>query len=129
MLLLSHAASEATTLSRALQADGMALEQFSDEKLVWQKLQDPAGHYDLVLNSLPMPGGDPLRLASRLRAEAETRDLPLMLIATAEQREVVLRAFELVASDPVLPPISQAEFPPRFLHQVTCPPLHHLHRL
>ncbi len=118
VLLLSHDASEAATLSHALQADGMALEQFSDEKLVWQKLQDPAAHYDLVLNSLPMPGGDPLRLASRLRAEAETRDLPLMLIANAEQRELVLRAFELGASDHVLRPINEEELRARVRNQV-----------
>jgi two-component system cell cycle response regulator len=94
ILLLSDNAAEAAALSRALSTDGMALEQYNNEKLVWQKLQDPKQHYDLVLTSLPMSEGDPLRLASRLRAEAETRDLPLMLIADAEQRDLVLRAFE-----------------------------------
>ena len=96
VLLLSDNADEAAALSAALAADGMALEQYRDEKLVWAKLQDPSAHYDLVLTSLPMPEGDPLRLASRLRAEVETRDLPLMLIADDEQRDLVLRAFELL---------------------------------
>ena len=109
ILLLSDNAAEAATLSRALAADGMALEQCSDEKQIWQKLQDPAQHHDLVLTSLPMAQVDPLRLASRLRAEAETRDLPLMLIADEEQRELVLRAFELGASDHVLRPINEEE--------------------
>ena len=49
-------------------------------------MQDPSAHYDLVLTSLPMPEGDPLRLASRLRAEVETRDLPLMLIARTQKQ-------------------------------------------
>jgi two-component system cell cycle response regulator len=118
VLLLSDNEAEAATLSSALAADGMALEQFRDEKLVWAKLQDPQSHYDLVLTSLPMREGDPLRLASRLRAEAETRDLPLMLIADEEQRELVLRAFELGASDHVLRPINEEELRARVRNQV-----------
>jgi len=118
VLLLSGDAAEAAALSRALATDGMTLEQFRDEKLVWQKLQDPKAHYDLVLASLPMPEGDPLRLASRLRAEAETRDLPLMLIADENQRDLVLRAFELGASDHVLRPINEEELRARVRNQV-----------
>jgi two-component system cell cycle response regulator len=118
VLLLSDNAAEATALSSALAADGMALEQFRDEKTVWARLQDPKAHYDLVLTSLPMPEGDPLRLASRLRAEAETRDLPLMLIADDAQRDLVLRAFELGASDHVLRPINEEELRARVRNQV-----------
>jgi two-component system cell cycle response regulator len=118
VLLLSDNADEAAALSAALAADGMALEQYRDEKLVWAKLQDPSAHYDLVLTSLPMPEGDPLRLASRLRAEVETRDLPLMLIADDEQRDLVLRAFELGASDHVLRPINEQELRARVRNQV-----------
>ncbi|MFM7302902.1 MAG: response regulator, partial [Alphaproteobacteria bacterium] len=118
VLLLSDNAPEAAALSNALAADGMALEQFRDEKTVWARLQDPKAHYDLVLTSLPMREGDPLRLASRLRAEAETRDLPLMLIADDEQRDLVLRAFELGASDHVLRPINQEELRARVRNQV-----------
>jgi two-component system cell cycle response regulator len=118
VLLLSDNAAEAAALSRALAADGMALEQSQDEKAVWARLQDPKAHYDLVLTSLPMREGDPLRLASRLRAEAETRDLPLMLIADDDQRDLVLRAFELGASDHVLRPINEEELRARVRNQV-----------
>jgi two-component system cell cycle response regulator len=118
VLLLSDNAAEAAALSTALGADGMTLEQLLDEKTFWSKLQDPLAHYDLVLTSLPMPEGDPLRLASRLRAEAETRDLPLMLIADDEQRDLVLRAFELGASDHVLRPINEEELRARVRNQV-----------
>jgi len=118
VLLLSDNAAEAAALSAALATDGMELEQYRDEKLVWARLQDPKAHYDLVLTSLPMPEGDPLRLASRLRAEAETRDLPLMLIADEEQRDLVLRAFELGASDHVLRPINEQELRARVRNQV-----------
>ncbi|MCA3379145.1 MAG: PleD family two-component system response regulator [Roseomonas sp.] len=118
VLLLSDNAAEAAALSAALAADGMTLEQSQDEKAVWGRLQDPKAHYDLVLTSLPMPEGDPLRLASRLRAEAETRDLPLMLIADDAQRDLVLRAFELGASDHVLRPINEEELRARVRNQV-----------
>lgn len=118
VLLLSDDAEEAAALARALALDGMTLERHRDEKLVWERLQEPGAHYDLVLAALPMPEGDPLRLASRLRAEAETRDLPLMLIANVEQREIVLRAFELGASDHVLRPINEEELRARVRNQV-----------
>lgn len=118
VLLLSDNTAEAAALSTALGADSMTLEQSRDEKTVWARLQDPQVHYDLVLASLPMPEGDPLRLASRLRAEADTRDLPLMLIADDKQRDLVLRAFELGASDHVLRPINQEELRARVRNQV-----------
>jgi two-component system cell cycle response regulator len=118
ILLLTDNVAEAQSLARALAIDGMVLERYRDEKLVWQKLQDPASQFDLVLASLPMPEVDPLRLASRLRAEAETRDLPLMLIADEGQRDLVLRAFELGASDHVLRPINEEELRARVRNQV-----------
>lgn len=118
ILLLSDNGAEAQSLARALAIDGMALDQCRDEKLVWQKLQEPASQFDLVLASLPMPEVDPLRLASRLRAEADTRDLPLMLIADEGQRDLVLRAFELGASDHVLRPINEEELRARVRNQV-----------
>jgi two-component system cell cycle response regulator len=118
VLLLSDKEAEAEALSRALATDGMVLEQYRDEKMIWSRLHDATAHYDLVLTSLPMSEGDPLRLASRLRAEADTRDLPLMLIADEEQRDLVLRAFELGASDHVLRPINEQELRARVRNQV-----------
>ena len=117
-VLLLAGNGEIPALSQALTLDGMQATQVAHETELWGALRDKAARYDMVLASLPMPESDPLRLASRLRAEAETRDLPLMLIADPDQRDLVLRAFELGASDHVLRPINEEELRARVRNQV-----------
>ena len=55
--------------------------------------------FDLIVLSLSMTTDDPLRLASRLRAADITHDIPLLLIAEPEQRDRILRGFDLGAND------------------------------
>ena len=76
------------------------------------------GNFDLAVLCLPPEGGDVLRLASRLRAEAATRDLPVLLAADASQRGLVLRGFDLGANDHVLRPIDANELRARARNQV-----------
>jgi two-component system cell cycle response regulator len=65
--------------------------------------------FDLIVLSLSMTGDDPLRLASRLRATDITHDIPLLLIAEPEQRERILRGFDLGANDWLLRPVDENE--------------------
>ena len=76
------------------------------------------GNFDLAVLCLPPEGGDVLRLASRLRAEAATRDLPVLLTADPSQRGLVLRGFDLGANDHVLRPIDANELRARARNQV-----------
>jgi len=100
----------------ALVEDGIELMSAADEQEAWQvALRGPC---DLALLSLPLPGGDALRWASRLRAQIETRDLPLLLVADEQQRHVVLRAFDLGASDHVLRPVDGLELRARMRNQL-----------
>ncbi len=73
---------------------------------------------DLVVLSLSLASDDPLRLASRLRAAEGTQDVPLLLIADRDQRERILRAFDLGANDWVLEPICENELRVRARNQV-----------
>ncbi len=59
-----------------------------------------------------------LRLASRLRAHGDIRDLPLVLLAGEDQRVAVLRAFDLGASDHVMRPIDAPELRARVRNQL-----------
>jgi two-component system cell cycle response regulator len=65
--------------------------------------------FDLIVLSLSMTADDPLRLASRLRATDITHDIPLLLIAEPEQRERILRGFDLGANDWLLRPVDENE--------------------
>jgi two-component system cell cycle response regulator len=116
LLLAGGSAAEAQSVTAALAADGMTVEHAPDEATAWGRLQDAA--HDLALLSVPLAGGDALRLVSRLRAHGEIRDLPLVLLAGDDQRHAVLRAFDLGASDHVLRPVDASELRARVRNQL-----------
>ena len=74
--------------------------------------------FDLVVLSLSMTGDNPLRLASRLLAEQATQATPLLLIADPDQRERLLRGFDLGANDWVLRPVDDNELRVRARNQI-----------
>ncbi len=74
--------------------------------------------FDLVVLSLSMTAEDPLRLASRLRATDATQDIPLLLVAEPEQKDRILRGFDLGANDWLLRPIDENELRARARNQV-----------
>ncbi len=116
LLLAGAEPAEAAAVAAAVAADGMILDLAPDEPAAWDMLQDQL--HDLALLSLPLQGGDALRLASRLRAHAESRDLPLVLLAGEDQRQSVLRAFDLGASDHVMRPVDPPELRARVRNQL-----------
>ena len=65
-----------------------------------------------------MAGEDPLRLASRLRADDATHDVPMLLVAEPEQRDRLLRGFDLGANDWVLRPVDENELRLRARNQI-----------
>jgi two-component system cell cycle response regulator len=65
-----------------------------------------------------MANDDPLRLASRLRAQDSTHDIPLLLIAEPEQRERILRGFDLGANDWLVRPVDENELRVRARNQI-----------
>lgn len=74
--------------------------------------------FDLIVLSLSIAGDDPLRLASRLRAERATMEIPLLLIAEPEQHDRLLRGFDLGANDWVLRPLDENELRVRARNQI-----------
>jgi two-component system cell cycle response regulator len=69
-----------------------------------------SGPVDLIILSLSLLSGDPLRLIARLRAAAATRNMPLLLIASPDQRETLISGLDLGASDCVMLPLDENEF-------------------
>ena len=107
---------EAESVAAALAPDGVQVEHAPDEAAAWERLQDD--EHDLALLSLPLAGGDALRLTSRLRARTESRDMPLVMLAAEEQRQALLRAFDLGASDHVMRPVDAPELRARVRNQL-----------
>ncbi|MBU8542385.1 MULTISPECIES: PleD family two-component system response regulator [Roseomonadaceae] len=115
-LIVNEDAGEAEALALVLGADGIEAAHCADPGESWDILQD--GLHDVVLLSLSLDGGDALRLASRLRAHASTRDLPVLLVADPGQKNLVLRGFDLGANDHVIRPVDPNELRARVRNQI-----------
>ena len=115
-LLVDPDGGEAEQLSGVLQLDGLEVATCASPAAAWDVLVDTTP--DVVLLGLSEDGADALRLASRLRADAMTRDVPVVLVAHAAQKGLVLRGFELGANDHVLRPVDPNELRARVRNQI-----------
>ncbi|SDB45948.1 PleD family two-component system response regulator [Belnapia rosea] len=116
VLVLSEQVEETQLVASILGADGMVVHTETESEAARRSLVD--GNFDLAVLCLPGEGGDVLRLASRLRAQGATRDLPVLLAADVSQRGLVLRGFDLGANDHVLRPIDPNELRARARNQI-----------
>ena len=116
VLVVDADRAEASELAAVLRLDELDVQTFNDTLSAWDALRQ--GDHDAVLLSLSLDGTDALRLASRLRADAKTRDLPLILVGESAQKNLVLRGFELGANDHVLRPVDPNELRARMRNQI-----------
>jgi two-component system cell cycle response regulator len=115
-LIVNEDQGETEQLMEVLQVDGLDITVCADPTEAWEILLD--GLHDVVLLSLSLDGGDALRLASRLKAQAVTRDVPVVLVADVAQKGLVLRGFDLGANDHVLRPVDPNELRARVRNQI-----------
>jgi two-component system cell cycle response regulator len=107
---------EALDIQRMLAAEGIRAGVAHQADEAWGRLVEAP--HDLAVLSLPEDGAEALRLASRLRANAATRDLPLLLVADPAQRALVLRGFDIGANDHALRPLDPQELRARARNQI-----------
>ncbi len=115
-LIVDDDAASADAVQEALLRDGVLAARVGSEAEALQMVQ--ALDFALVVLSLSMLGNDPLRLASRLRAQRDTQEIPLLLIAEPEQRDQLLRGFDLGANDWLLRPLDPNEVRARARNQI-----------
>lgn len=115
-LLLEADACEAEGIEAALGAEGMRVERAGSGEAALERLR--SGEWDVALLALGDKPAGTLRLASRLRAQHATRDLPLILLADLPQKAEVLRGFDLGANDHCFRPVDPNELRARVRNQV-----------
>jgi two-component system cell cycle response regulator len=76
------------------------------------------GAFDAVVVSLDLQGQDGLRLCSQLRSLERTRNISVLLMGEAEDRDRILRGLEIGAHDFLLRPIDRNELLARVRTQV-----------
>jgi two-component system, cell cycle response regulator len=74
--------------------------------------------FDLLVLNMTMTTEDALKLTSILRAADATRDIPMLLIAEPEERDRLLRGFDLGANDWLLLPLDANELRARARNQI-----------
>ncbi len=115
-LVVDDSEAGAAAIEAALAADGILTARARSEAEAMQAIGTVA--FDLVVISLTLGADDPLRLASRLRASDISQDIPLLLVAEPEQRDRILRGFDLGANDWLLRPLDPNELRARARNQI-----------
>lgn len=115
-LLATEDDAEAMSLSGILAQDGVVVTRAADVNTAWERLLHE--EFDLAVLSLWLDEGEGLRLASRMRAQTSMREVPVLLVADVDQRNQVLRGFDLGANDHVLRPVDANELRARARNQI-----------
>jgi two-component system, cell cycle response regulator len=79
---------------------------------------------ELVIASLSMPDGDPLRLVSQWRATEATRQVPILLIAGESELPRLAKGLDLGATDYLIRPVDRNELLARTRTQIRRKRLH-----
>ena len=74
--------------------------------------------FDLVLSDVEMPGMDGIELTRRLRAQASTAAVPILLLSANNWPAIVLQALEAGADDFLLKPFRPQELLARVRHRL-----------
>ncbi|MBY0339515.1 MAG: PleD family two-component system response regulator [Acetobacteraceae bacterium] len=115
-LVFAETEEEVAAIAEILEQDAIEVQQVTQAQAAGDALA--GGGFDLGVLALASEGGEVLRLASRLRANAATRDVPVLLIADATQKALVLRGFDLGANDHALRPLDPNELRARARNQI-----------
>jgi two-component system cell cycle response regulator len=106
----------AEAIQSALSAEGIASTRARSEAEALT--MTAAAPYDLIVVSLSLVDEDPLKLVAAFRAADVTHDVPLLLVADPEERDRILRAFSLGASDWLTLPVDEHELRARARNQI-----------
>ncbi len=106
----------AQAIQDALARDGIVSSRARSEAEVM--MPSATSSLDLIVLSLAMSAEDPLKLTSSLRAADATRDVPMLLVAEPEERQRLLRGFDLGANDWLVLPLDENELRARARNQI-----------
>jgi len=106
IMLIDDRTSSCEQVTRALRdIHQVMIERDAQEAL----FKGAAGGFDLFIVSLSLQSFDPLRLCSQIRSLERTRQIPVLCIAEAEDRQRILRGLDLGVNDYILRPVDGNE--------------------
>ncbi len=96
-----------TLLSTGLQERSYAVETAEDGPQALEVLR--ARPFDLVLLDILMPGMDGFQVCQQLKADPNTRDIPIILISALDETENIVKAFTMGGVDYITKPFQFEE--------------------
>jgi sigma-B regulation protein RsbU (phosphoserine phosphatase) len=84
-------------LSRRLQRQGMKVDTVADGKQILKLVSK--GMFDVILLDVMIPGLDGFSVLQQLKASAETRHVPVIMISERDEMDMVIRCIEAGAED------------------------------
>lgn len=82
------------------------VDEAEDGVVAWQKLQ--AGAFDFVVSDWNMPNMDGLTLLQTIRADANLKGLPVLMITAEAKKENIIAAAQAGASGYIVKPFTAA---------------------
>ena len=74
--------------------------------------------YDVILISTLLSGADGLRLASQIKSQEETRNIPLLVLVDEDDTKVMYKALEMGINDYLIVPVDKNEMMARVRSQI-----------
>lgn len=76
------------------------------------------GNFDVIIISTLLNDMDGLRLASHIKSQEETRNIPILVFVDEDDRHVMLKALEMGISDYIIVPVDKGEMAVRVRTQI-----------
>jgi DNA-binding response OmpR family regulator len=92
-----------------LEKNGIAVDTCGTGEEALKYLNETAVKPDLVLLDILMPGIDGLSVLRSIKANAATKDIPVVMLTALAQESVVLQGIKLGAADYIRKPFHPAE--------------------
>jgi two-component system, sensor histidine kinase and response regulator len=102
LLLVEDDETNRDLLSRMLQRQGFQVATAEDGRRALEMIREDA--FDLVLLDIMMPGMDGFAVLQHLKADEESRHIPVIMISALDELDSVVRCIELGAEDYLVKP-------------------------
>jgi len=109
LLVVDDNEADRAVLSRRLRRQGHTVSLAENGRQALEKLR--ARGFDVVLLDIMMQGMDGFEVLRRLKADAATQNVPVIMLSAVDEMDAVVRCIELGADDYLAKP-----FPPAILH-------------
>jgi YesN/AraC family two-component response regulator len=94
------------------------LEEFKFERIIeaengsdaWLEIVseiESAGHVDLVITDINMPKMNGISLLKRIKENPLTKDIPVLMVSTLNEREIILKAIQLGVDNYIVKPFER----------------------